>query len=109
MARSGLATTPPPSPAAIGPLPIASRQGGTGARLTRLLRHPDQSRPKQPVLDHVAGLKLLDDRAGLGLVRRDLEHRLVAVGIERLAERFDAGDAVALEHGVELAARHLDA
>src|SRR3546814_16392845 len=74
-----------------------------------LLRHAHQRRPQQPVLDHVARLHFLDDGAGFGLVVRDFDHGLMAIGVERLAHRLDAGDAVALEDGVELAAGRLDA
>ena len=76
--------------------------------LVGLLRHPDQRRAQQPVLDHVAGLHFLDDRARLGLVGRDFDHRLVAVRVERLADRLDAADAVAREHRFELARGRFD-
>src|SRR5690348_13250567 len=66
------------------------------------LRDPDQRRPQQPVLHHIAGLHLLDDRARF-LVARNFHHRLVAVRVERLTLGVDAGDPVPLEHGVELA------
>ena len=48
-------------------------------RSVGLLRHPDQRRPQQPVLHHVARLQLLDDRPGLRLGVRQLDHRLVPV------------------------------
>ena len=77
-------------------------------RSSALLRDPDERRPQQPVLEHVAGLHLLDDGSGLGLVGGDFEHRLVAVRVEGLAERFDPGDAVALKRRFELAGGRLD-
>ena len=54
--------------------------------LVGLARHCDEGGAQQSVLDHVAGLHLLDDRAGLGIAGGDLHHRLVAVRIERLAD-----------------------
>ena len=48
------------------------------------LRDADEGGPEQAVLHHITGLHFLDDRAGLRLIARDLDHRLVAVRVERL-------------------------
>src|SRR3546814_1468700 len=69
----------------------------------RCLRHPDQCWPQQPVADHVTGLDFLHDRPRRGVGAGHFEHRLMAIGIERFAERDDLADAVALEHRVEFA------
>src|SRR5687767_4461409 len=82
---------------------------GVTKEVLGLLRHPDQRRAQQAVLDRVARLHLLDDRARLDTVVGDLDHRLVEMRIELLPERLDAADAVALEHIVQLAPRRLDA
>ena len=73
-------------------------------RSVRLLRHPDQRGSEQPVLEHVAGLHLLDDRAGLGIAG-DFDHCLVAVRVEPFADRLDAADPVPRENLIELARR----
>src|SRR3569833_2340009 len=85
------------------------RLSASWTRRSGLAGDPDKGRAKQPILEHIAGLHLLDDRAGLGLVMRELDHRLVLVRIERLAHRLDAADAVAREDAFELASGGLDA
>ena len=77
--------------------------------LVGLLRHPDQRRPQQPVLHHIAGLHFLDDRARLA---SSLGISIIAwwrCGSSGSPTDVDAGDAVALEHGVELARGGFDA
>jgi hypothetical protein len=51
----------------------------------------------------------VDDRALRNVSVLHLVHRLVAVRIEALPERLDAGDAVTLKHVQELALGNLDA
>src|SRR5438309_1078309 len=63
---------------------------------------------QQPVLQHVTGLHLHDDRARF-LYARHCIHGLVPRRVERLADRRDALDAIALEHGIEFARRGFDA
>ena len=70
-----------------------------------LARHAHQGRAQQAVLDGVARLHLLDDRAWLDAVVGDLDHRLVEMRVQLLADRLDSADAVALEDVLELAPR----
>ena len=78
------------------------------AKSAWLLRHADHRRPQQAVLDHVARSAFPAPRCRARPRRWDFEHRLVLVGVERQADRGDAGDAVLAEHLVELALGRLD-
>ena len=66
-------------------------------------RHPDHGGPEKPVVMNVAGLEDHDHGSlrppGIGL----LEHCLVKVWVELLAERIDAPDPMTLE-GIKQAA-----
>ena len=77
--------------------------------LIGLLRHPDQRRPEQPVLEHVAGLHFLDDRAGLGLGRSGFPSS-PGGGAGRAARRSTAMRVMPLrgERRFELARGRLD-
>jgi hypothetical protein len=61
-----------------------SRASGRCERAYGFRATPDEGRTQQAVLDRVAGLHFLDDRAGLGLVVRNFDHRLVEMRIELL-------------------------
>src|SRR3546814_12337186 len=74
--------------------PPRTTRTDTLVRYTTLFR----SWPHQPVADHVTGLDFLHDRPRRGVGAGHFEHRLMAIGIERFAERDDLADAVALEH-----------
>src|SRR5581483_8255889 len=85
--------------------PGAGRQSGRPLFRRRRcgFRHPDHRRAQQPVVQHIARLQYLDDRAGgLAAVLR-LEDRLVEIVVEALALGVDAADAVAFEGGEQLA------
>src|SRR5438067_2164634 len=105
------APMPPPPPVTSTTLPASSiafpsdrscdtvvANSGGERKSVRLLRHRHHCRAQQAALDHVAGLKLLDDRPRLGVGARHFQHRLVLVRVERQAPRGDAGDAMEREH-----------
>src|SRR5262245_7143298 len=54
-------------------------------RVCRLLGDPDHRRTQQPVMDEIAGLQHLDDRAGGFLGALDFVDRLVKIMVEKLA------------------------
>ena len=73
------------------------------------LGHADQSRAQQPAVEEVARLHHLHDGAGRLAGVGDLEHRLVEVVVELLAQGLDLLEAVALEGGEQIAFGRLDA
>src|SRR3982750_2812668 len=83
---------------------VSSKSLGSGS-----LRNGDQRRPQQPIVEHVALLHDRYDRVRLMLATRHEAHRLVALGIERLADRIDDLQPVAVDHARKLAERQLHA
>src|ERR1044072_4841276 len=68
----------------------------------------DQSRAQQAVVDLIAGLQHLNDRAGGLAGIRHFEHRLMEVAVEALAFRPDALDLLLAECRFELPLRRGD-
>ena len=62
------------------------------------LGHDDGGRTQDPVRDLVAGVQDLHDDVGGSAWHVHLDHGLVHVRIEFLAQGIEAGDAVALQH-----------
>ena len=68
----------------------------------------DERRPQAAVANHIACLHHVDHGTFRHVWVRHLEHGLMAIRVETLADRIDAGDAVALEHVQKLALCDLD-
>src|SRR3990170_2293759 len=71
--------------------------------LLRVVRHSDEARPDDPVVQAVPALQLADHLV-VGMVGgRLVDDRLVEVRIERMADRIDRPDPLALEDVPQLA------
>src|SRR5207245_3886492 len=91
---------------------VAVDRLGTRARLSGKLRAPrelDERRPHDAVTDAVAAPKLRDHRVFRMLERLLVTDRLVALGVEALADRVDGLEPVRGERLLQLAPAQLDA
>src|SRR5512144_2331054 len=73
------------------------------------LGHGHERRPQAAVTDHITCLHHIDHGAFRNVRVLHFVHRLVAVGIETLADGIDAGDAVTLENVEQLTLGELHA
>src|SRR5690606_20665788 len=80
---------------------------GTWRRVA--LGDADHGRAEQAVVQQIARLHQLNHGAGRLAAAGYLEHRLMQVAVELLAERLDLAELVTLERRMQLALRHLDA
>src|SRR5262249_36422710 len=72
-------------------------------------RHDHARRAQQAIPQQVSRLQLVDDRVRRYRLVDDLCHRLVSRGVEGLAARLDARDAVPSERPEQVAPHELDA
>src|SRR5262249_51553629 len=99
----------PPPLLEAAPARLAGGLRSASAATVPAPRHDHARRAQQAIPQQVSRLQLVDDRVRRYRLVDDLCHRLVSRGVEGLAARLDARDAVPSERPEQVAPHELDA